>query len=1184
MRFYAIIALLSMCPYYSFAQLIITRGHSWKDVLLYQNDKPADAERANTNYSTSTRLSSCAWSKDSYAERKRTLIHFDLSYIEPGTKVSSAIIELFSDPTVTSSSAWDGNSQLGGSNAFFIEKVTQAWNESQVSWNTQPTTTTTGRIWIGPSSSPTENLKVNITALVQEMIDNPTKNYGLKMRLESELKYRSRNYASEDHTNSAIHPKLVINFEKALSIKEENDYMLAPLDKTKIPTRVLYDRVFPFAKLESYSGNVGSDASSSEHFFQSYYELRNSNYNSMAKLEDVHIKADVSFSSGTIPIGILNYNLNILDPAAVSKNLIYVNNGQAYDTPNRTQSPYLSKKTVIASPLLSKDINVLFTGTNTFKLDPQFIFSNSGATVQYCDINFNDGTGVKRVNSNASVSINYTTPGTKNLSYVIRYSNGNQLTAYSTLTVMAKATISTDPCDGASYIDAIGYPFNVGQYDRVPSIRNESAKVTAYIYFADANCAAKVIRKPIVFLDGIDPLNDRDHATIYKEYINKGSLAMADKFRADGYDIIIVDYEDGGDFIEKNALGVIKLLENIYTKHSTTIQQDFVVIGPSMGALVGQYALAEAGRRGISVRTRLFISFDGPHQGANMPISLQQSAGYVFTSKMIKPSYDCKTGAYKNPTENDFPGNRPAARQLLLHHYQANSEVPAPHPFRNIFLNNMKVGYPDCRNVAIINGSKTGLNQTIITPSKEILKVDLTVASLDGMQYKLLDWRFYASPASSRAVTFNAATLKRLAKKLGIQTSHVKYARPVPGNYSLDVIPGGFSTTMKEIADAELGKFGLACVPLAPAPLFSGNYMGMHLINLKIDKYVKITSTTPHHSFIPTTSAVDLRHPTATYVYNFANENLTCSGYSPFNMIYAPNENQEHVAVTPENANWFTNEIKGTPHLAVIKSNAQINGLSSICGETSYSVSSFPTGSTFTWTTSSNLTIVSGRTSSTVKVTTNSTSSGSTWVEVKVVDRCGVAYQPVRKNLAIGEPSYTWTDNVINGVCPYDMFTVSVNVTDGASSFIWSTMGDLRVAYQSGNRADISANTTFQYGLVNASFLNACGKRQQASKSYGRSSSCPGNTYTYSVYPNPSDSELFVEEHIEEDSTIEKSSLLTEPTFNVELFNGSGKKIKERKSDNSKVVLNVQDLQDGNYYLHIIKEGKTIKHHIVISR
>ncbi len=139
-------------------------------------------------------------------------MYFNLQSIPQGSVIQSATLYFYSDPAVTSPNAGDGNSQLSGSNAFYLEKIIQEWSEGIVTWNNQPTTTTADRILVAASTSATENKQINLNTIVQGWVNKPSSNSGLKMTLQSEVYYRSRNYASINHVNTAIRPKLVITF------------------------------------------------------------------------------------------------------------------------------------------------------------------------------------------------------------------------------------------------------------------------------------------------------------------------------------------------------------------------------------------------------------------------------------------------------------------------------------------------------------------------------------------------------------------------------------------------------------------------------------------------------------------------------------------------------------------------------------------------------------------------------------------------------------------------------------------------------------------------------------------------------------------------------------------------------------------------------------------------------------
>jgi hypothetical protein len=394
---------------------------------------------------------------------------------------------------------------------------------------------------------------------------------------------------------------------------------------------------------------------------------------------------------------------------------------------------------------------------------------------------------------------------------------------------------------------------------------------------------------------------------------------------------VIIDYEDGGDYIERNGLMVIKALQELWNRYSSTIEQNFTLIGPSMGALVGQYALAEAERRGINHHTRTYISFDGPHQGANIAIGLQQAIGYALKSKIAAPSpaNACRP-ATSGIVEDDFPLNVRAAKQLLLHHYLTNQEEPTAHPYRSVFVNNMNaVGYPNnCRKVAIVNGSRRADTQLAgenldraMLASEEILYLRLWGNLGFRRGVDILSWNLKATPINNRQITLHAFTAKIPSKLLGLNQFRDDFARPF--NYassrSVDLLPGGHINEIQEIVrevnSNESVKFTAASICLNIGTIRSawGDFILRPFLQfrlkLKNGTNFTVQSNTPIHSFVPTLSAVDFRGGTP-WSYNFENENLVCSGKTPFNQVYAPLNNQAHATVNSESAVWFANEIK----------------------------------------------------------------------------------------------------------------------------------------------------------------------------------------------------------------------------------------------------------------------------------
>jgi hypothetical protein len=172
-----------------------------KDALLH-----GLSSEANTNYGSLQFMPSFAWTFGGTPGVGRNLIWFDLSSIPASAVITDAKLSLY---------AWDGTSEqhstLSGSNATLLRRVTSPWNENTVTWSSQPTTTSVNQVLLPASTSLTENYTgMNITHLVNDMIANP--NYGLMLQLQNESYYRRMTFASSDHPNPALRPKLEVTY------------------------------------------------------------------------------------------------------------------------------------------------------------------------------------------------------------------------------------------------------------------------------------------------------------------------------------------------------------------------------------------------------------------------------------------------------------------------------------------------------------------------------------------------------------------------------------------------------------------------------------------------------------------------------------------------------------------------------------------------------------------------------------------------------------------------------------------------------------------------------------------------------------------------------------------------------------------------------------------------------------
>ncbi|PHR13226.1 MULTISPECIES: T9SS type A sorting domain-containing protein [Aequorivita] len=386
-----------------------------------------------------------------------------------------------------------------------------------------------------------------------------------------------------------------------------------------------------------------------------------------------------------------------------------------------------------------------------------------------------------------------------------------------------------------------------------------------------------VLDKPIIVLDGFDPGDSRDIPGLYASLSFDGQN-MADILRDEGFDIVILnaplyntggkDIDGGGDYIQRNAMVLIAMIQQLNA--DKVGDNELVVLGPSMGGLIARYALSYMEDNSLDSETRLYISFDAPHRGANIPISLQYLINY----------FAIQVGDATAQQVVDQLLNSPAAKEMLtdhlLGHLLAGSDyeqdptkvLPLGAPgFRNEFQAELDaLGFPgNVRNVTMINGAGNGT--TTGSPGITIVNTNLEIDATTDVDVAL-----NFTPAANQSNTVTDVTVNFF----GFPINTYQTTAQSPNNTAgVDSAPGGTGS----ISDA-LGDGG-------------GNQVLIDFINaLQQDLY----------SFIPTMSSLAIDNPDW-----FATPNLNDS---PFVNFYIPNDNEPHVTVTAESAQFALDEIR----------------------------------------------------------------------------------------------------------------------------------------------------------------------------------------------------------------------------------------------------------------------------------
>ncbi len=181
-----------------------------------------------TNYGTANEFVALAWTNSGTTVICRSIVEFDLSSIPPNAIINSATLYLYHNPSSANTSAQ--HQSLTGSNASVIQRIITAWDEMTVNFNNQPSTTTQNEVLIPQTTSATQDFIIDVSAMVQDMVDNPSTAHGFMFKLQTEDIYRSVICSSSDDPDPSNHPKLEVVYTDVTGIEEpvKSNILISP--------------------------------------------------------------------------------------------------------------------------------------------------------------------------------------------------------------------------------------------------------------------------------------------------------------------------------------------------------------------------------------------------------------------------------------------------------------------------------------------------------------------------------------------------------------------------------------------------------------------------------------------------------------------------------------------------------------------------------------------------------------------------------------------------------------------------------------------------------------------------------------------------------------------------------------------------------------------------------------------
>lgn len=986
------------------------------------------------------------------------------------------------------------------------------------------------------------------------------------------------------------------------------DSLLFPVSKSQITTGILYDRVMPFAGLHAFKS---TDTASYLYFFQAYSELYSAAYNNGVMMKTAQIDTlsnAIYYTNNAIPVGVLYYDFNLIDTLAIANNLFYKGSDSLlHDVPGRTGNPF-KLKTITVAAALSQDTLNYGTGNITFKYTSQLFLTNKAVTITSIYADF--GSGNQNLSSGNNVTVFYPTSGKKTIKFTITYSNAQTAIVYSKIflsspPVSSRFGESIDP--DVPLIDVYDTKYGYQGYGESAKKYNHGKYGIYYHKTYPGGPKEMILKKPIIILDGFDPLEKRDVADIYGVYLQYTSSANFGKEMLDlGYDVIVLNFPNetetktiyspgvgslqykvtraqGADFIQRNAFLLVTLIEKINQQLVTNgSSEKLIVIGPSMGGLISRYALRWMELNGKNHNTKLWISFDAPHKGANIPIGDQ----YFIDFYASKANNDmAKDGRDKSL-------NAPAAKQMLLHHYTANSITPAGAPnFRNSWQTELdNLGYPqNLRKIALINGAINGTTQGAACENVFKLKAWIYPANVFFMFVGLINVAegniWFTGNYGSTCNVF-----KGWAKAPFI--ANTKSASAPSSSKSYDIVPGGYF-------DAQASLKGESPWSGDHYPLLGA----ITTIFMGISTYTQAEVLNPNHCFIPTFSALGMDITNKDLSENLYNRDLVCTGETPFQAYYAPLVNQEHITLTPENVAWIKAEIAGNKQMssvnyAVLYPFVQTSGTNPTCTNATFQINNLPSGSTIAWQSSNPSIATVPATGNPVTLTRQGTQSGAITLTATITRPCSGSNIVMTKVITVGTSSLS--SGVIKAQrwgnsCYYDA-GVTLSEPGTTVDFSFNNINWF-AGYQSGStftsgRGDFQGPTSV---MVYARAHNVCGTGGVASKNLSIPKP-PGNCLmlqppvvsrmsreqlsdagitsqeNISVYPNPAGNKLTVIVPLSPDNTM------------ISIYDAGGKLVHTGKLNNATSDLNISSYRSGLYLVRIIRDGTIIKNVKIIKQ
>lgn len=782
------------------------------------------------------------------------------------------------------------------------------------------------------------------------------------------------------------------------------------LEAPRVTTGLLLDYGFEFANPRIYDGALLEDSTLMDpgmysDLYKTLYTSRFNNNSAGMRHPSLHDSlCYLAREREVITLSGLLFRYNAIDPQARANGTIQTINEQLWDryVNGSWQNPYQELTTVAISPSTTR-----YNRTNcSVKLPSSLFLTNMGSQIGNVQLDADDGRGYQPVPFDTPVGLAYATTGLKHWRFKVTLTTGQQLFSHSKVYI---DNVSNPAVGPASRQGALARGSVVDQTVTVRATQaylGQTGEANLVISYRDA--ADPVLRRPLIIAEGFDPGHitapeEVEGMNTFRSFIvgvnNSGSSALQALISNDpsGYDLVYVNWRNGTDYLQRNALVLEEVIRwvNAHKQPLGGVVQPNVVLGSSMGGVIARMALGDMDRTGgvAAHQTRLYVSLDAPHQGANVPLGYQAAARHAGRMYIGSGPIGAVVETVQFLRNKPSPlftlllSDQPASKQLLIN--RLNLLDQAANSTYQGFQQELRTTwtYPNpanVRSIAISNGSECAIDQEFAAGSTLIYAYRSVktrfLSDLIGMvagaglgalggplpvlapliipgssQFELtLDIKSVASGGGNRVYYGNVRYTKKILWLVPVTINIVNHSYTAPsGLLPLDTYPGSFFPPL------DIDQPGSA----------SQDWAFTYNNNFYIQR---------RFAFIPTTSALDIGQGNATltaanylarYVGGtppaaplnspFANFttafNLGGNSRAFDNGNFRSLNNEPHEGLFLRTANWLAEELNGNAAVrtncagACANNNYSISGNTLVCGPSDYQITNLPAGASVTW-------------------------------------------------------------------------------------------------------------------------------------------------------------------------------------------------------------------------------------------